>query len=342
MAQQIHHLAEVKHPKSVDGWFVSDAPLPEEPLERLVYYARLAPSSHNSQPWKFLLGAGEIDVFADLGRWLKVADPLRRELHASIGCAIESLRIAGDYAQFGSSVKYFPIDGDDTLVARVSIALQGPKRSLPAASLLEHMITRRTSHREFDRARPVSDEDRKALYRSVEVGDVSLQFLQERPQLLALAELEESADRKLFANPAYREELARGVGDGALGTSWLMSTLGRFAVGHLPVGHQVAKDDAARLASSPLVGLLTTRGDQAVDAVQAGEAYMRLALMAESRGLRVQPVSQILEVEETRAEAAKLFGLGGRVAQHLFRIGHAEPEQGPHQRRPLAELLVKT
>ena len=73
------HLAELKHPRLVDGWFATeDEPLPPDPLARLVYYARLAPSSHNSQPWKFVVGASEIDVFADLSRWLKVSDPSRR------------------------------------------------------------------------------------------------------------------------------------------------------------------------------------------------------------------------------------------------------------------------
>lgn len=336
------HLAELKHPRLVDGWIASeDAPLPADPLERLVYYARLAPSSHNSQPWKFVVGEGEIDVFADLSRWLKVADPSRRELHASLGCAIEAIRIAADYAQFGSKVQYFPVAHDETLVARVSIALGGPKRAMPAASLLEHIVNRRTSHRPFNREHVVSDEDRKSLYRSFEIGDVSLHFLQERPAMLALAELEETADRRLFADAAYRDELAKWVGEGLMGTSWLVSKLGQFAVGKLPVGERVAKDDAARLASSPLVALLSTRDDLAPDAVQAGEAFMRLALMAESKGIRVQPVSQVLEVSDTRAEVAKLFSLGERVPQHLFRMGYADAETGPRRRRPLASMMIR-
>ncbi|MGE0873447.1 MAG: nitroreductase family protein [Burkholderiales bacterium] len=335
------HIEELKHPPMSDGWYVSDAPLPADPLERLLYYARLAPSSHNSQPWKFVIGKGEIDVFADLDRWLRVADPVRRELHASLGCAIESIRIAADYAGFGSSVAYFPIAHDDTLVARIRIALQGPKRNFPAAALLEHMIRRRTSHRAFERERAVPDEVRKAIYQSFEVEDVSLHFLQEWTLRLALAELEKAADTRLFANPAYREELGHWVGEGLLGTTWLVSKLGQFAVGHLPVAERVASEDAARLASAPLIGLLSTRRDRPIDAVRSGEAYMRIALMAESRGVRMQPVSQILEVPETRAQLTRLFDLGDRVAQHLFRIGYAAAETGPQRRRPLADMVIR-
>ena len=159
--------------------------------------------------------------------------------------------------------------------------------------------------------------------------------------MLALAELEETADRRLFSNAAYRDEFSAWVGEGMLGTGWLVSKLGQFAVGNLPVAERVAKDDAARLASSPLVALLSSRDDLATDAVQAGEAYMRLALMAESKGIRVQPVSQVLEVSDTRAEVAKLFSLGERVPQHLFRMGYADAETGPRRRRPLASMMIR-
>lgn len=334
-------LGEMHRAKMSFGWFVGDARLPADRMLRLVYYARLAPSSHNTQPWKFVIGTDEIDVFADLNRWLGVADPDRRELHISIGCAIEAIRIAADYGKWGTAVDYFPVAHDDTLVARIRVAKKGPKRDMPAGALLEQVITRRTSHRRFAPDREISDADRAALYRGFQSGDVSLHYLQDKAARLGLAELERDADRRLFADSAYRDELAQWVGEGLLGTPWLISKLGQFAVSHLPVGEQVAGGDAARLASAPLVGLLTTRRDRPADAVQAGEAYMRIALMAERKGIRVQPVSQVLELPDTRSEVAKVFGLGDREAQHLFRLGYAEPETGPQRRRPLAEMVLQ-
>ncbi|MBV8030312.1 MAG: nitroreductase family protein, partial [Betaproteobacteria bacterium] len=114
----------------VDGWYVGENPkeFPPGPMERLVYYARLAPSAQNSQPWKFVAGNAEIDVFADEERALPAADSDRRELHISLGCAIEALRIAADYGGWGSDLAYFPVSHDPSLVARVRFALAGPKR----------------------------------------------------------------------------------------------------------------------------------------------------------------------------------------------------------------------
>lgn len=328
-------------PRTVDGWFVTDSEFPSDPIERLVHYARLAPSIRNSQPWKFVLGSSSVDVFADRARWLSVADGDRREMHLSLGCAIESLRIAADFGGYGTGLQYFPMQSDETLVARVSVALGGPKRADPAADLLRSMLTRRTSRKVFDTAQPVGDKDKSALYSCFEVGGVSLHFLSERTALDALAALETRADAMLFAKPEYRAELAHWVGRGALGTSWLMSKIGQLAVGHLRGSDRIAREDTERVASAPLVCLLTTHHDQRVDQIQAGEAYMRIALVAESRDLRIQPVSQVLETAETRAGVAKIFGLGERTAQHLFRLGHAEPEAGPSTRLPLDSIMVR-
>lgn len=332
--------------KTADGWPLPAAahcgePLPVHPLERLVYYARFAPSSHNAQPWRFLLTGEEIEVFADEARWPRIADPDRRELMVSVGCAIELLRIAADFAQFGTRVKYFPVAANDSLVARIQVLRDGPKREFPAGGLLDHCVTRRTSHRNFEPATPVSDAHRKQLYGCFEGDQVSLHFLTARPALDALAAQELRADAALFANPAYREELAVSIGEGLLGLPWLLGRLGRFAVAHLPVGDRVARGDAGRMSSAPLAALLTTREDRMLDRVHAGEAYMRIALLAESHAIRVQPVSQLLEDPGSRATLASAFELHGRVPQHLFRLGHAEPEPGPPRRRPLDAVLAR-
>jgi hypothetical protein len=251
------------------------------------------------------------------------------------------MRIAADFAGYGTEVRYFPDAHDEPLVARVAVAFGGPRREDSAADLLKPMVTRRTSHRLFDRSRPVSDESRRRLYGCFEIGDVSLHFLHEPGVLASLTALEMRADALLFANPEYRKEIAQWVGEGLLGTSWLLSKLGRFAAGHLPVADRVAREDAERLASAPLVALLTTRRDRRIDQVQAGQAYMRLALVAEAREVRVQPMSQTLEVAETRAGVAQLFAFGERVAQHIFRLGHAEAETHAPPRRPLESILIR-
>ena len=75
---------------SLLAWDVSHSDFPanssqQDRLSFLLRYAILAPSSHNSQPWKFNVTKDEILVFADKSRWLQVADADQRELYLSLG-----------------------------------------------------------------------------------------------------------------------------------------------------------------------------------------------------------------------------------------------------------------
>ena len=82
-----------------DPWKVSDDIFPrsgeaEERLRFLLNYAVLAPSGHNTQPWLFRVGNGEVDLYADRTRGLPVVDPEDRALVISCGAALFYLRVA--------------------------------------------------------------------------------------------------------------------------------------------------------------------------------------------------------------------------------------------------------
>ena len=60
-------------------------------LHELVRYATLAPSSHNTQCWKFRLEDGAISILPDLSRRCPAVDPDDHHLFVSLGCATENL-----------------------------------------------------------------------------------------------------------------------------------------------------------------------------------------------------------------------------------------------------------
>ena len=62
-----------KYDPKTTPWEVNEEELPakgesEDKLKFLLRYAILAPSSHNSQPWKFSVRGNEIRVYADKTR----------------------------------------------------------------------------------------------------------------------------------------------------------------------------------------------------------------------------------------------------------------------------------
>lgn len=316
-------------------------PLPRDPMERLAHFARLAPSTHNSQPWRFVLERDAVDVFADLSRSLPAADGDRRELYLSVGCALETLLIAADYEGFGSELTYFPLEGDESYVCRVDIRRAGPKRASSAADLLHAVHSRHTNHRPFDPQRALPAPELARLRNAVDGEAVALHILDAPAVQPALEALLRRAEKRLLADPGYREELGRWIGAGALGTHWLLSKLGQLAIYSLPVGERLARTEAAWLASAPHVALLSTVDDSRLSQVRAGQAYARIALMAESHAIRNQPISPVLELAPTRAAVGTVFGVGARRPQHLFRLGYGEPERVRTTRRPLAEVMLR-
>ncbi|WP_219339633.1 hypothetical protein [Luteimonas salinisoli] len=71
------------------------APLPADAdALDLVRYATLAANSHNTQPWRFRVGAQAIDILPDPSRATPAVDPDDHHLFVSLGCAAENLAIA--------------------------------------------------------------------------------------------------------------------------------------------------------------------------------------------------------------------------------------------------------
>ncbi|KCZ71106.1 nitroreductase [Candidatus Methanoperedens nitroreducens] len=101
--------------------FKEDAPLYEK-LKILLRYAILAPSGHNTQPWRFAVDDGQIKVLADLSRALPAADPDNRELYISVGCAVENLITAGRHFGYIPDVKYFPDGFESECVAAIGFS----------------------------------------------------------------------------------------------------------------------------------------------------------------------------------------------------------------------------
>jgi Retinal pigment epithelial membrane protein len=67
------------------SWPQTDAPL------SLVHAGILATNAHNSQPWRFQITNDTLLIYADFERHLGSFDPFRREMHLSLGCALENV-----------------------------------------------------------------------------------------------------------------------------------------------------------------------------------------------------------------------------------------------------------
>ena len=58
----------------------STEPKLAQAVRRAAVRATLAPSVHNTQPWRFVLGSSRLEIHADWNRRLRVLDPRGRQL----------------------------------------------------------------------------------------------------------------------------------------------------------------------------------------------------------------------------------------------------------------------
>jgi hypothetical protein len=306
----------------------------------LLRYAILAPSTKNTQPWKFVIHGNSIEIQPDLTRWLRVSDPDQRELHISLGCALENLIVAADHFGYVCEVTYGPREDSPRAVATVTIepaAARAPR--MRPAGLFEGLTSRQTIHSAFS-ARRISPAIRCQFAHLATDAEVRLLLTHERATMCALGALNADADIAEFGEIAYRRELADWVGRGVFGTPWTVSKLGQIALPHLNNGASTADRDRALMRNTPLLGLISTVDDTCASQVKAGQLFERLCLLATILGIAVHPMSQALQIPTLRTQVMRVSRETPFYPQHLFRIGYASSLPRRHTPRRAIERVI--
>lgn len=317
----------------------------DERLRFLLNYAVLAPSSHNTQPWRFDVHDGGADLRADRAKRLPVADPDDRELLMSCGAALFHLRVAIRYFGHDPDVGRFPDPEDPDLLARVRLG--APREPHLQDHLLFQAVPARHSHRTPFDPRPLEEELVDRLVKAAGLEGATLHPLQDEASREAVSDLQSEADRALFSDAAYRRELAswmranrdrrpEGIPGYAFGFGALASRAAPTALRHLNLWRSQARKDRARILAAPHLAVIATPGDAPRDWVAAGEAADHVLLRAVVAGVHGAVMSGIMEVPSLREDLRGLLGSTGHP-QVLLMLGHGT-EPPPSPRRPADEV----
>jgi len=325
-------------------WDVDAARFPRDGAEAdrlrfLLRYAVLAPSTRNTQPWQFRVEDNVVEVFLDLARWQRVADADQREMYISIGCALENLTIAASHFGYRSAVDCLASCLHPTQVARIRFMPGEVPVPVVGDPRFDAIVRRHTNHGVYD-GRPLTPGDRDAMTGVTVDPGLRVDWLEDDQGRQAMDALVMGADALLYARPDYRNELGQLIGSGAFGTPWLLAALGRFAVSHLVSTRRMADADHKAILSSPLFGVISAHANTREAQIRVGQVLERLYLEATVRGLSLQPVSQVLQTDETRAELQALLPERSWHPLQPFRIGYAKEPRTHTPRRSPDEVLI--
>lgn len=337
---------------ATDPWSIEPTSFPrdagaDDRLRFLLHYAVLAPSSHNSQPWRFRVHDGTVWLYADRTRALPVVDPDDRELVISCGAALGFLRIA--IRRFGNldETTLLPDAGDDDLLAKVRIG--DPRDPTDAeVRMFEAMPRRRTNRKPFEQ-RLVPDALLGSFQQSAELEGAWFEVIRDEAKRSMVAELVAVGDRAQGSDPSFRRELAAwvhpnrsqsrdGMPGAAFGMSDLASYAGPLVLRTFDWGRGRAAKDHEIALGSPVLAALGTDVDTPAAWLQAGQALARVLLLGASMGVSASYLNQPIEVPELRPKLREVVGRGGHP-QLLLRMGYGSNGR-PTPRRPVDDVVV--
>ena len=315
----------------------------------LVRYATLAPSSHNTQCWKFHIEQDAVTILPDLSRRCPAVDPDDHHLYVSLGCATENLV----QAALANGLKGQP-RFDTAPGGGIRVSLE-PTRAV-ASPLFQAIAARQCTRAEFD-GKPLSTEELKLLEQAAKGDGVQLILLTENTAVEKVLEYVVQGNSAQMNDPAFVAELKQWIrfgsaeavraGDGLYAASsgnpsvprWLGSML--FGLFFTPDSEN--EKYARHIRSSAGIAVFISQADektsQAANWIEVGRCYERFALQAAALGIRNAFLNQPVEVSSLRPQFASYLGVRGRRPDLVVRFGRGQ-ELPKSLRRPMAAVLV--
>jgi nitroreductase len=298
--------------------------------------AILAPSLHNSQPWRFRRCGDEVWVLADPSRTPPIADARGWATRIACGAATYNLQLAFAVAGRPMSVHWRPDPGRPTAVA--VLRPTAPRGPTAQQLRLFDAIPRRHSNRRPFHPRPVPVEARVALVAAASAEGAWIDLVVGAIPAAAVSEISHAANRVLHRNPDYVSELASWIHRGRAETAGG----GADGAGLYELLPQRPVDDLVRRTGTtyvdePLIAVLGTAGDTPRDQLHAGYALQRVLLTITDHNLASSLLSSPIEVPSAREQLRIALGRFG-TPQMLLRIGYADPAAAT-PRRSVAEVI---
>jgi hypothetical protein len=313
-------------------------------LRELVRLATLAPSSHNTQCWKFALADKGITILPDLSRRCPAVDPDDHHVFVSLGCAAENL----SHAALAHGLQAEPRFDATATAIRIPLTAT-PARASP---LFNAMAARQCTRGDYD-GQPLSRDELALLEAAGTANAVRVLLLTERTAMERVLDFVVQGNTAQMADPAFVKELKTwirfngaaavrsrdGLFSVASGNPAVPTWLGDAGFGVFFRTKSENDKYAHQIRSSAGIAIFVGQRADPAHWVEVGRCYERFALQATALGIRNAFLNQPVEVPAVRSPFADAMGLAGQRPDLVVRFGRG-PALPRSLRRPLASVLV--
>ncbi len=355
-----------------------------DPVLRTMLEAGLqAPSGENAQPWRFRVSDGVILLFNHEESDQSLYNFNGYGSLVCEGACIENMVIAGEALGKVVSVKLFPDNANKNLIAELKVQ-EGMSVTENAKVLAKHIATRTTNRKQYSKTPLETDAGRALEIAAGSFAERNVHFkrITSRKDIMSLAPFASTNEKIMLGNQelhhfffshltwSEEEDAEKKVGffiktlELPPPIQGLFRIFAKWSVMKIlkMVGFTslVGKGNAQTYASSSEMGLLTVSSMNREQFVNAGRAFQRIWLTAESNGLSVQPLTgtifmnffaeNVSEGHFSTAERAllqKQMSVIRKFAQSstnipvvLYRVGKAPKASARARRFDLQKLMV--
>jgi hypothetical protein len=333
--------------RNYKAWNIDDGSFPSKgtDVEKLIFlcrYAVLAPSGHNSQPWKINSKKKSLQLLINYNHYItgNKSGLLTIEPYVSLGTFIETLVVAAKGHGYKLNIKYVNIKP-------IEIDVSINSRTPPDRKLLKSIKTRASNRNNFKKTR-ISNTTMKNICSGVYPA-INIRKVTDTVDMHYIAEQTEIAITSIMSKPRYRQELSEWVRanntrkyDGmpgfTHGISFIPSLAAKVAIKYLSKnGPQASKSKSLIINSGALV-IVSCSTTNILDCINAGRSYANICIMANYHGYATSALGASVTDPLTKNAVEGYFKLK-LTPQFILRIGKSTTPPSHSPRWPLAKLL---
>lgn len=320
-------------------------------MSSLLTHAALAPSGHNTQPWRVRATNGGLAIGSDPLRWLPKVDPHNREMTLSIGAFLENLLIAAPAHGYQPDFTVIGHNPGDSDLIQVTLA----RATETGDGALRRLRLRRTV-RTGQLERPLRSEHVGALTGDMKQHAYYFPSQSREGRYLAEGTIEanrvqarrDDAQAELATWIRFRNQDARAHRDGLTQESMEITGAAGWYVRHFmnrdSVMGKAFRDQGVERVRRQVAScggwiLIASPDSSLASLLETGRKTERMWLATRDLGIAIHPMTQLLEEPPFQEQTVKELGIASPI-QFVLRVGYVENYPQPVSlRRPLAAMV---
>lgn len=301
-----------------------------------------APSVHNTQPWLWRVADSTVHLYADDTHRLRHTDPDCRELVVSCGAALHHFQVAVRAFGWQPFVRRLPDPANPRHLA--SIGFRTGQADMNAVRAVRAIAQRRSDRRRYSSRGIPAAELTAVMAAGAEIPGIRVRELDTAGEQARLLCAFGAAGSTHARDAGYTAELSAWSGHHAapLGVAARNAVLPSSPLTRPFQDPRLAEATAADCGDAARMLVLCTGSEDLRAWLRAGEAAGAVLVAATMRGLATCPLSEPLEVSETRWRIHRDLLGGFGYPQLIIRMGWAATGAEPvpaTARLPLDEVV---